>query len=271
MKEVNLLEKLKNAPKGLKLYSRLNGEVELHSISESKISPIMVRISLEDDRQSYAEFRKNGKYGLGPEGECMLFPSKVCKDWEKFKIPKVGEEIMDMYDTLYTVTELKPRGFYCIDENKKNYNFSYTDTFDIAEKSGFKADDIVILENIPLRIRAVEREEYFADEILGNHSYVRYNKKVLDKAYLISNDVLKNVCNLMRDEKGDIVRWIPEKGEGYYFITNNNGISVTSNNEAPSDRLRIDYFNCFPTKEMAIDFIKQMKIAFKNYKPYKDE
>lgn len=269
MKEVNLLEKLKNAPKGFKLYSCLNGEVELYSIAESKISPIMVRISLKDGKESYAEFRKNGTYGLESEGECLLFPNRHMRDWDKFKIPKVGDQIMNMYDTLYTVTELKPRGFKCFDEQKRNYIVSYFDTFYIMGESKFKSGDIVMLNNFPLYIRNVRSKDYIVDELLGNSICVKFNKDDLGKASLITNDELKNDCNLMRDEKGDIVRWIPKKGEGYYFITNNNGISVTSNNDSPFDRFKIDYFNCFPTKEMAIDFIKEMKKAFKNHKPYK--
>ena len=61
MEDLNLCEILKDAPKGMKLYSPLFGEVEL--------------LGIKDD--IYGKYYENG--------ECMLFPSRDNRDWSQFE------------------------------------------------------------------------------------------------------------------------------------------------------------------------------------------
>lgn len=80
---LNLIEMLKNCPKGTKLYSPLCGEVSFDRVDEDDICyPIKancdgLQITFERDGRLYRNF----------DGECMLFPSKDQRDWSKFKAP----------------------------------------------------------------------------------------------------------------------------------------------------------------------------------------
>ena len=82
-KNLNLVEILKDCPKGTKLYSTIFGEVEfvdcdnLYQIIVTKESKYYCFTS-----EGVFIF-KNIKYNLG---ECSLFPSKDQRDWSKFKL-----------------------------------------------------------------------------------------------------------------------------------------------------------------------------------------
>lgn len=81
---LNLVEILKDCPKGTKLYSTIYGDVEFESINEDKYHPIIVRI--DDD---YMEcFSADGKIYSFYDGECTLFPSREQRDWSKFNPKK---------------------------------------------------------------------------------------------------------------------------------------------------------------------------------------
>ncbi len=85
---INVAEKLKDCPKGTKLYSPLFGEVELVKIeTENFVCPIIVRVL--DDKAPYnkAAFTAEGKYFNLEQGECLLFPSKYNRDWNEFNLP----------------------------------------------------------------------------------------------------------------------------------------------------------------------------------------
>ena len=82
---MNLVEILKDCPKGTKLYSTIHGEVEFNGISNNK-----------DIYKIEYKAKTSGVYGITPDGkflscfdgECTLFPSKEQRDWSKFKIKK---------------------------------------------------------------------------------------------------------------------------------------------------------------------------------------
>ena len=81
---INLIDILKDCPKGTKLYSTMYGDVEFESINEDKSHPIIVRIG--DDHTEC--FSIDGKIYSFYDGECTLFPSRDQRDWSKFKPKK---------------------------------------------------------------------------------------------------------------------------------------------------------------------------------------
>lgn len=90
---LNLVEILKDCPKGTKLYSSVHGEVELeevHLISRSDY-PIEVRLS----NNSLDSFTSDGRLFAQYNGECMLFPSREQRDWSKFKPKKPKQPKFD--------------------------------------------------------------------------------------------------------------------------------------------------------------------------------
>ena len=95
---LNLVEILKDCPKGTKLYSLIYGDVELMNVSQGKdeIYPIEIKLS----NNSSECFAKDGRIFSEYKGECTLFPSKEQRDWSKFKQLvkpkfKVGDKIIN--------------------------------------------------------------------------------------------------------------------------------------------------------------------------------
>ena len=89
----NLISILKHCPEGTKLYSPIYGEVTLYSVNNRRIDVIATNCS---DETTHIEFSSLGRLILGySNAECVLFPSKDQRDWDKFRIPtKKGDVIM---------------------------------------------------------------------------------------------------------------------------------------------------------------------------------
>lgn len=91
-KNINLKEILKDCPIGFKLYSPLYGEVVFEGISDSEVYPITTINSF--NRSSV--FSKEGFYNAAfTDSECVLFPSKTQRDWDKFKAPWLKKDKFD--------------------------------------------------------------------------------------------------------------------------------------------------------------------------------
>lgn len=80
---LNLVEILKNCPKGTKLYSTIFGEVEFGFIEDNSIYPIVLILN-----GGHEYLTSDGKLFNQFDGECILFPSREERDWSKFKPKK---------------------------------------------------------------------------------------------------------------------------------------------------------------------------------------
>ena len=89
--KLNLIEILKDCPKGTKFYSTIYGEVEFDCIRDGELYPI--RFKMEDKSIGYTT--ANGKEHYSYNGECTLFPSKEQRDWSKFTAPWYKKEKFD--------------------------------------------------------------------------------------------------------------------------------------------------------------------------------
>lgn len=90
--KLNLVEILKNVPKGTKLYSTILGIVYFDSIGNDAYYPI--RIKTCDGAVAFLS--KEGLYNFGYDGECTLFPSKENRDWSTFKVEnKNGDSLTE--------------------------------------------------------------------------------------------------------------------------------------------------------------------------------
>ena len=83
---LNLVEILKDCPKGTKLYSPIFGDVNFQLIDKYAFNhPIRVRT----DKNYIEYFTADGRYYFQYNGgECVLFPNKDQRDWSKFNIKK---------------------------------------------------------------------------------------------------------------------------------------------------------------------------------------
>ena len=83
---MSLAKILKNCPKGMKLYSPIYGEVKFVEVTVLTES---IGCGINGNT---VYFHSDGSYYKG--GECMLFPSKEQRDWDKFMIPFKNGDII---------------------------------------------------------------------------------------------------------------------------------------------------------------------------------
>lgn len=89
----NLVSILKHCPEGTKLYSPIYGEVVLDNVQSKSIYTLA---KTNNGATLVVEFTPLGRlYHEFSNSECVLFPSKDQRDWDKFRIPtKKGDIIM---------------------------------------------------------------------------------------------------------------------------------------------------------------------------------
>lgn len=95
---LNLVEILKNCPKGTNLYSTTYGDVELIRVNQNDDVYYPIEIKLSDD--SINSVTTDGRLCEYYNGECTLFPSKEQRDWSKFKPkkPKFDPNTLQPFD-----------------------------------------------------------------------------------------------------------------------------------------------------------------------------
>ena len=81
--KLNLVEILKDCPKGTKLYSTIFGEIEFGFIEDNYSYPIVLILN-----GGHEYLTSDGKLFNQFDGECILFPSRENRDWSKFKVKK---------------------------------------------------------------------------------------------------------------------------------------------------------------------------------------
>ena len=97
---LNLVEILKDCPKGTTLYSPVYEYVELVSVSLVECAKYPIEIK---DRYGVSDgITKDGRIYEEFHGECMLFPSKEQRDWSKFNVksnkPKFDPKTLKPFD-----------------------------------------------------------------------------------------------------------------------------------------------------------------------------
>lgn len=95
MKEnLNLVEILKDAPKGTKLWSPICGECTLVEVLNGEnLYPIICMTKTEGGDICHESFSADGNFFADyKNGECVLFPAKENRDWSTFKAPKDHKE-----------------------------------------------------------------------------------------------------------------------------------------------------------------------------------
>ena len=131
----NLVNILKYCPKGTKLYSPVYGEVVLDSVQNKSIYTLA---KTNNGATLVVEFNHFGRlYYEFSNSECVLFPSKDQRDWNKFRIPAKKGDIM-MYNDQSSV--------FMIDAMTDDYvtTIAYVDTY-----STFRTGGHILLDYIP--------------------------------------------------------------------------------------------------------------------------
>ena len=80
---MDLTKILKNCPKNTELYSISHGKVYLQKVCDSESEYPILCSCQPKSCEGCISFTKDGRYNI--LGECVLFPSKNCRDWNQFK------------------------------------------------------------------------------------------------------------------------------------------------------------------------------------------
>lgn len=97
---INIAEILKDKKVGTKLYSPILGKCFLKNV-DIKLQPrfpITVKSKNSDSKILEDYFLQDGRYYDVPSSECLLFPSKLMKDWSKFAWKK-GDVLVNQKGT----------------------------------------------------------------------------------------------------------------------------------------------------------------------------
>lgn len=126
---MNIAEILKKCPKGTKLYSPIFGEVELDNVDDKKYPITCITRNV-----GYELFTSEGKYFLDyPDTECVLFPSKDQRDWNKFIVP---DQVPDQINDQETKHQFKPFDKVLVrDSNSERWRCDFFEQQE--EKEGF--------------------------------------------------------------------------------------------------------------------------------------
>lgn len=126
---LNLVEILKDCPKGTKLYSPVFGDVEFAKVRLNIISDYKIEVKLNGN--SIGSFTKDGRIFAICDGECMLFPSREQRDWSKFKIkkPKFDPKTLKPFDKVLARDSIEGqwRCTFYSHERKDIYKYVTTD------------------------------------------------------------------------------------------------------------------------------------------------
>lgn len=160
MKDFNIAEILKYAPKGLKLYSPLLGEVRLEKVSDHD-DTIVVTTKYKSERV----FFEDGKYDSN--GECLLFPSSNHRCWNNWQntlfLESIGSVCVDTITGYKYILENNGTFFsdgtgsgysVVIEDDESNYflNSRYAtpeetkEFFEELNKNGYKWDGKMVVK-----------------------------------------------------------------------------------------------------------------------------
>lgn len=143
--KINIVEILKDKPQGIKLYSSACGKCKLEEVDDKsfKISFYNSKFGFMNGGEVYLD--KNGK--LYDDGECIIFPSKEMRDWEKFSWKK--GDVLVSKDNVHiifekfeddTYTRFKGKHYFWEECNVEDYNKEETKMLtSVFEKA---ADDV---------------------------------------------------------------------------------------------------------------------------------
>lgn len=134
---LNLVEILKDCPKGTKLYSTVLGEVEFEGVTDSVNYPIIVKLKEEQFGERIIEtFTSDGRLIATYKGECVLFPSRYQRDWSKFN-PKKDWFVSPCEFKDGDILSYQCKGF----NNRSIYIYRYHKRFNTSYYVALSGDD----------------------------------------------------------------------------------------------------------------------------------
>lgn len=175
---LNLAEILKDCPRGTKLYLTIYGEVKLYKIDEDdKDYPIGVIHN--GGKQIW--LTSDGRFTEKLDGECILFPSKDQRDWEKF-IPFKDGDVLS-----YKSAFLKNRTIYIYKYNRlmnTTYYVALSGDTDSTFRISNKVEQALNGYNSTARFATEEEKQKLFQAIKDNGYKWNAETKTLEKLVL---------------------------------------------------------------------------------------
>ena len=168
---MNIAEILKDCPKGTKLYSPLCGECKLDTVTCKSIL-------VESTTFKTLHFNEDGTYYEGyDDAECLLFPSKENRDWDKFCQFKDGDIITTNLGSIFILKTTPTDTF----EYNCYVALNYVERF-VIEKEDFAHKD-------GCRFATEEEKAKLFDAIKSNGYKWNEETKTLEKLVESNEDV----------------------------------------------------------------------------------
>jgi hypothetical protein len=167
---INIVEILKDCPKGTKLYSPICGNCKILKIYNG------LGLDVINDADEVFNFSYDGRYNLN--GECLLFPSKDNRDWNTFRPFKDGDILT--YTSNHTTTFI-----YRNKDNEPHLSTSFYVACNDAPSHNFliynKYTLIALNENCDVRLATEDEKIKLFDAIKANGYKWNAETKTLEK------------------------------------------------------------------------------------------
>nr|DAL73754.1 MAG TPA: hypothetical protein [Caudoviricetes sp.] len=217
---INIADILKDKPVGLKLYSNTFGYISFNGVHKDKV------YFFSEDTNAHS-VKPNGKMYDG--GECIIFPSKEMRDWEKFSWKK-GDVLVNssgfklLFDRWANDDYTRFFGKFNILEDSFSYETEkYTlvskdetiDTFEI-EKPEFKDGDVLFVKcNDSAFIEIFEYSKKNGD--LCDHASLDITNQILNISgkYIIRKDEITELRLATEEEKKQFFSALANKGKNW--------------------------------------------------------
>ena len=142
---INLVEILRDAPKGTKLWSPICGDCCFQKIVEGSCYPIICTALSVNGNYCTICFTIDGVYNNKfTDGGCALFPSKTNHDWSKFEIPKKHKEFKPFQKVL--IPGIIDNVWYWFANLYSHYNSKHKLHVLIDNRTVFEEDEIIPYE-----------------------------------------------------------------------------------------------------------------------------
>lgn len=159
--KLNIVEILKDKPRGIKLYSSACGKCKLEEVDDKsfKISFYSSKFGFMNGGEGYLD--KNGK--LYDDGECVVFPSKEMRDWSKFAWKKGDVLVTEdgstkaIFECFEDDTYLTFKGKYCFQKTNIDETFIVDTKKNLTECFSLQAKNIaqIYIHNIEDRMGGI--------------------------------------------------------------------------------------------------------------------
>jgi hypothetical protein len=215
----NLVEILKNAPKGLGLYSPVYGKVKLETINERLHDVYKIAVTVINDKMGWGTLWFDECGRIDPEGECCLFPSSEHKSWNEWQkvLFKPGYFITYIgMNTLITV-EVPKEGFPKEDDYLKSrfattkeieiwYKYHPKSSICYVQDTPFTIDDFKPFDKVLVRAAFGWKIEFFAVYHKGWDTPYECLEGSYDKC-VPYNDETKHLLGTFEEYNGKYKTW----------------------------------------------------------------